>query len=440
MTVADGTPPPAPIISSVVVNSDQTVTVTGTAQIGTTVTVTFPDGSQVQVTPVGGVGASSLKAAPLSAESTVFSAGSGTYSATSATPQNSGNITVSSANGSGASSANVTASVDTTSPDVVLSGGPAGGVAANEVFSIAVTFSEDVTGFTAADVSASNATVVSVSGTGAVYEAQLRASGAGTVSVQVPAGAAEDGAGNQTTASNTLEIGDTTVTETRKQIAGFRYGRANQLIANQPGLIGFLSGADSAGSARAHVTRGVGDFDLASRGGQPVWFRLQGRWSDTDTGDSQYSFGVVGTHVPVSETILIGAMLQFDHLSQDSGTSSVSGTGWMAGPYVVAQLPGEALFLEGRLLYGETSNSISPFGTYKDDFDTTRVLAQLRLAGELMQGDTRVVTLPMPMKSRRPIPIVSGMPSARKRSTCARRPLVWICPTRCPRQMADRWC
>ncbi len=388
VTVADGTPPPAPTISSVVVNSDQTVTVTGTAQIGTTVTVTFPDGSQVQVTPVGGVGASSLKAAPASA---VFSAGTGPYSATSATPQSSGNITVSSANGSGASSANVTATVDTTSPDVVLSGGPAGGVAANEVFSITVTFSENVTGFTAADVSASNASVVSVSGSGASYEAQLRATGAGTVSVQVPAGAAEDGAGNQTTASNTLEIGDTTVTDTQKKVAGFLYGRANQLIANQPGLIGFLSGTESVGSARAHVTRGTGDFNLVSRGGQPVWFRLQGRWSETDTGSSRYSFGAIGTHFPLSETVLIGAMLQFDHLSQDSGSSSISGTGWMAGPYVVARLPGEALFLEGRLLYGETSNSVSPFGTYEDDFDTTRMLVQLRLAGELLYDDTSVM-------------------------------------------------
>lgn len=391
VTVADGTPPPAPTISSVVVNGDQTVTVTGTAQIGSTVTVTFPDGSQVQTSPTVGVSARTLKAAAPGPESTVLSAGTGPYSATSATPQTSGNIIVSSANGSGASSANVTATVDTTAPDVVLSGGPAGGVAVNETFSITVTFSEDVTGFTAADVSASNATVVGVSGTGASYQAQLRASGVGTVSVQVPAGAAEDGAGNQTRVSNTLVIANTTVTETQKQIAGFLYGRANQLIANQPGLIGFLSGADGAGSARAHVTRGAGDFDLASRAGQPVWFRLQGRWSKTDSSDSQYSFGAVGTHFRVSETVLIGAMLQFDHLSQDSGASAVSGTGWMAGPYVVAQLPGEALFLEGRLLYGETSNSISPFGTYEDDFDTTRLLAQLRLAGELRQGDTRVM-------------------------------------------------
>ncbi|MCD9150121.1 autotransporter domain-containing protein [Pseudophaeobacter flagellatus] len=45
-------------------------------------------------------------------------------------------------------------------------------------------------------------------------------------------------------------------------------------------------------------------------------------------------------------------------------------------------------FFEGRLLYGETSNTISPFGTYEDDFDTTRVLAQFKVTGEYAYGPT----------------------------------------------------
>ena len=68
--------------------------------------------------------------------------------------------------------------------------------------------------------------------------------------------------------------------------------------------------------------------------------------------------------------------------------ASVSGTGWMVGPYFVVRSASQPLYFEGRLLYGETSNNISPFGTYEDSFDSTRMLAQLRVAGELSFGAT----------------------------------------------------
>jgi hypothetical protein len=387
VTVLDGTPPPEPTITDVVVNDDKTLTVTGTAQAGATVTVTFPDGSTVETTASGA--ATSAKGRVNRDSTAVFAAATGTYTATSATPQTSGDVSAYSSTTGGGASASASVAVDATSPDVVLSGGPSDGISANESFTVTATFNEVVTGFSASDVVAQNASITAVTGSGSDYTISLRATGAGTVTVEVPAGAAEDAASNPTNASNTLVFDDTTVVETQKQIAGFLYNRANQLISNQPELIGFLSqNGIGSGTLDAYVTRGAGNFNLASRGGLPVWFRLQGSWSEDDTTEARYAFGAVGGHLTLSDRLLVGAMLQFDHLHQDQGSRRVEGTGWMVGPYAVAQISDQALYVEGRVLYGQSSNKVAPFGTYEDSFDTTRVLAQLRVAGDIKKGDT----------------------------------------------------
>ncbi len=59
----------------------------------------------------------------------------------------------------------------------------------------------------------------------------------------------------------------------------------------------------------------------------------------------------------------------------------------MVGPYFVAKSAERPIYFEGRLLYGETRNTISPFGTYEDDFDTDRLLAQFKVSGEYAYGD-----------------------------------------------------
>ena len=72
-------------------------------------------------------------------------------------------------------------------------------------FEVTVTFSEELTGFEAADVTVSAGTVA-VSGSGAQYTATVTPTASGTVTVQVAAGAVQDGAGNGNEASAQLSV------------------------------------------------------------------------------------------------------------------------------------------------------------------------------------------------------------------------------------------
>jgi hypothetical protein len=66
---------------------------------------------------------------------------------------------------------------------------------------VTVTFGEEVTGFTAGDVTAGNGTVANFAGSGAVYTFDLIPGGQGPVTADVAAGVAQDGAGNGNTAA-----------------------------------------------------------------------------------------------------------------------------------------------------------------------------------------------------------------------------------------------
>lgn len=66
---------------------------------------------------------------------------------------------------------------------------------------VSVTFSESVTGFTSGDITPGNATVSNFAGSGANYTFDLVPSGQGTVTADIAADVAQDGAGNNNTAA-----------------------------------------------------------------------------------------------------------------------------------------------------------------------------------------------------------------------------------------------
>jgi hypothetical protein len=162
--------------------------------------------------------------------------------------------------------------------------------------------------------------------------------------------------------------------------------RASQTIAAQPDLIGLLSGA-STGGFNAYVTQGNGNFDFATSGDQPVWATLQGSWSEFGTTESSYFFGAVGAHTQVSPDALGGIMFEFDKLTQTAGATSVEGDGYLVGPYFMAKLPNQPLFIEGRFLTGQTENQVSVNGAATAAFDTQRTLASIKVAGQFNYGE-----------------------------------------------------
>nr|WP_321509502.1 Ig-like domain-containing protein [uncultured Celeribacter sp.] len=276
--------------------------------------------------------------------------------------------------------------VDTTSPSVTLSSTTTT-LTGTDPFTVTATFDEDVTGFDdlANDVTITNGTVTAIAGGPSVYTLTITPTGAGDVEISVPASAAEDAAANDNTASNTLVIGDQTVEVTQEAIAGFMLGRANNLASNQPGLTRFLMG-DGCGAFNANAAEGSGSIDgCVSRGN--TWAEITSAWS----GDDGYTLASFGAHGFVNPNLLIGGMLQFDRAEESA--SNATGNGWMMGPYFVAKAPDQRLFFEGRLLYGQTDNTISPLGTYTDSFETERWLTQLRATGEYQHQNTTLMPL-----------------------------------------------
>ncbi|WP_170362438.1 autotransporter domain-containing protein [Ruegeria arenilitoris] len=277
--------------------------------------------------------------------------------------------------------------VDTTQPTATI--GPLTPTGSG-TFEATITLNEPSTDFTASDLSVTNATAI-LTGSGSNYVATLPPQNNGTIELFVPAGVFTDAAGNTNLASNTVSTVQAVV-NTQQLIQAFKNARANSLVTNQPELTRFLQSPGS-GAFETTVTRGAGYLNFASDPSFPVWFNLTGNWSSQDDFDTSYALAVLGTHRRINQNLLIGAMLQIDYAETDNGASSVDGTGWLVGPYVVAKLPSQPVFFEGRVLYGQADNDISPFGTYQDSFDSDRWLVQSRVTGELQRGDLTLMPL-----------------------------------------------
>ncbi len=267
-------------------------------------------------------------------------------------------------------SAVLTVSYDDTAPTVTLSGGPTS-VSTTDPFEVTATFSKAVAGFSASDVDVSHATV-SMRGGPAVYTMTVTPDGNGDVMLSIPASVATDASGNDNQASNLFIAANMVVRDTQRAISGFMLNRANNLASNQPGLVDLLrTPGGGCGHITANTNGASGAVDGCLARGN-VWAEITGAWSDA----SSYTLATVGAHGYVSPNLIVGGMLQFDDYDDD--TYGAEGRGWLVGPYFVARLPGQPLYFEGRLLYGETHNEIG-----SDSFDTERMLAQFGVTGQI---------------------------------------------------------
>lgn len=104
---------------------------------------------------------------------------------------------------------------DVIAPTVTLSSAvPNGSSTAVNPVAMTATFSESVTGLLVGELSLTNCTVASISGSGSSYSFEVVPSGQGAVSVILPADSAVDGAGNSNLVSNTYSFTYDTVSPT----------------------------------------------------------------------------------------------------------------------------------------------------------------------------------------------------------------------------------
>ncbi len=137
-----------------------------------------------------------------------FNATSGSVYSATITPTADGNITLDVAANvaqDGASNPNTAATqfsilYDATRPTVVISSGVTS--PANAAYSVTITFSESVSGFTVSDLNVGNGVASNLSGSGSVYTATITPNSDGGVIVFLPENLTQDAAGNGNTISN----------------------------------------------------------------------------------------------------------------------------------------------------------------------------------------------------------------------------------------------
>ena len=179
-------------------------------------------------------------------------------------------------------------------------------------------------------------------------------------------------------------------------VGDYLASRATALLNNQPGLSDFLKRDETASDENNEFALHATNDRLTMNGGfirNGTWGEITGSYTNSETGDTKSVLASFGVHRKFSENLLAGAMLQFDlgdHELPDQ-TGAIDGTGWLVGPYFAARHNSHPLHFEGRLLYGQSSNDIRfidrNLGTRTGSFDTTRMLAQLRMEGEIALTD-----------------------------------------------------
>jgi len=142
--------------------------------------------------------------------------GSGTTYTFDLLPANDGEVTVlipagvcqDSAGNTNTASGSYSFTMDSLAPSVVLSSLTVlnGGSVSTGPVSMAATFSEAVTGFTSEDITVTNGSVSSFSGSGGSYLFSVAPSSEGLVSVLIGSGVCQDSAGNNNAASSTFSF------------------------------------------------------------------------------------------------------------------------------------------------------------------------------------------------------------------------------------------
>ncbi len=142
-----------------------------------------------------------------------------------------------------------------------------------------------------------------------------------------------------------------------------------------------------AAASAALASGSAGDVAYVENYRFGAWFKAQykqfGGGAD-EHGD--FAIAYFGMDYLVKPDVLVGALVSLDTMEEVTDTSTVSGFGYMIGPYVTAQLASN-LYFDGHVAVGQSDNRVSPFNTYTDSFRTGRWLARASLTGEARHGN-----------------------------------------------------
>ena len=167
-------------------------------------------------------------------------------------------------------------------------------------------------------------------------------------------------------------------------IKNFMVRRAEQLTADtgKPRLIERQRGIRTTGNIQEEGDVSYRTNLRGARDGWDIWSEGTISYFDKDGDLPSGRFGLVrvGTDFLISPGVLVGLLAQYDNTRASGDDFKIKGHGFMVGPYAEFELT-QGLFFDAKVLWGTSSNHISPLNTYTDQFDTTRWIASARLTG-----------------------------------------------------------
>lgn len=190
-------------------------------------------------------------------------------------------------------------------------------------------------------------------------------------------------------------------------ITSFLETRVDLLLANAPAVdrrIARLSGqratAEEPGAAimsfvssvaqgrPVPVSASLSAIEAMEGNGEPspfdMWFEGTFALFDNSGPYGRFATAGFGADYLVSPDLLIGGFVSLDRMEQFGG-DELSGTGWLAGPYLTARL-GEALYFDVLAGAGTAGNTIDTGLGFVDEFGSTRWLVDGSLTGNFASG------------------------------------------------------
>jgi hypothetical protein len=183
---------------------------------------------------------------------------------------------------------------------------------------------------------------------------------------------------NSTQEEDAEEDNSAEVLRIQKLITQMMLYRSNLLLGSQPDLIDVLSVGENtlSGSGNEHNGR----FNLSTNITNPIWARIKASWSVNGAVKNRYVHGSFGLHHVFTPNFAAGLMLEMDYYNSKEGNLSNYGRGWLIGPYVVLKSPEHPIYLDARVLWGESHNKLND---NVNDFKTERFLSRIKIAGDI---------------------------------------------------------